>query len=423
MTGRQPGRVLGHPVGLGLGALEAIRRPARLGLCLGQRVVLPLGGLGDRLLLPFQRLDPLAGVAVQAALALGVAAVLLDPGGELGDLGLGPVLALVERVAGDEVALQDRCRDGLFLAQRRHRGVGRLARLRRLRGFGLRPAGGHGRLAQPGLGGLAFGLGPVPAAQQQRALCGAQGGADLAIALGLTGLLGKARQLPAQAFQHVLDPLQVGLGRLQLQLRLVAALVEARDPRGLLEDPPPRLGLGVDQLGDLALPDQRRRMRAGRGVGEQHLHVAGAHVLAVDAIGAAGVAGDPADDLEGVVLVEPSRRQPVGVVEVQRHLGIVPGGARRGAGEDHVLHAAAAHRRGAVLAHHPAQRLEQVGLAAAVRPDHAGQPRRDHQFRRVDEALEAQEPEFVELHLLDYRFLFGTSIRPMSIRVKKYHRI
>ena len=43
--------------------------------------------------------------------------------------------------------------------------------------------------------------------------------------------------------------------------------------------------------------------------------------------------------------------------------------------EDHVVHAVAAHRRRAVLAHHPAQRLEQVRLAAAVRADHAGQAR------------------------------------------------
>ena len=72
-----------------------------------------------------------------------------------------------------------------------------------------------------------------------------------------------------------------------------------------------------------------------------------------------------------------------------------PGG---GAREDHVLHAVAAHHARAVLAHHPAQRLEQVRLAAAVRADHAGQPRIDHELGRVDEALEPEKAQAGELH-------------------------
>ena len=55
-------------------------------------------------------------------------------------------------------------------------------------------------------------------------------------------------------------------------------------------------------------------------------------------------------------------------------------------------------RLGAVLAHDPAQRFKQVRLAAAVRTDHAGQPVRDHQIGRVDEALEAVETQAGELH-------------------------
>ena len=35
------------------------------------------------------------------------------------------------------------------------------------------------------------------------------------------------------------------------------------------------LRLGGDQFADLALADDRRRVRPGRGVGEQKLHVAG----------------------------------------------------------------------------------------------------------------------------------------------------
>ena len=46
---------------------------------------------------------------------------------------------------------------------------------------------------------------------------------------------------------------------------------------------------------------------------------------------------------------------------------------------------------GLAFAHHPADRLEQVRLAAAVGADDAGQPRLDPQLGRLDEAFEAAE--------------------------------
>jgi hypothetical protein len=69
-----------------------------------------------------------------------------------------------------------------------------------------------------------------------------------------------------------------------------------------------------------------------------------------------------------------------------------------GAGEDHVVHAAGAHRLGGVGAHHPAQRFEQVRLPAAVRPDDARDSRLDPELGRIDEGLEAREPEALEVH-------------------------
>ncbi len=121
-------------------------------------------------------------------------------------------------------------------------------------------------------------------------------------------------------------------------------------------------------------------MRAGRRIGEQQGDILGAHVAAVDAIGGAGATLDAADDflLLAVKLGE------------DRDFGEIARRPRRGAGEDHVFHASAAHRLGRVLPHRPAQRLEQIGFAAAVGADHAGQPRLDAQIGRVDEALEAR---------------------------------
>src|SRR5690348_3705643 len=50
------------------------------------------------------------------------------------------------------------------------------------------------------------------------------------------------------------------------------------------------------------------------------------------------------------------------------------------------------------LAHRPAQRLDQIRLAAAVRTDHAGQPRLDHEVGRLDKGLEAVKAEAREFH-------------------------
>ena len=85
---------------------------------------------------------------------------------------------------------------------------------------------------------------------------------------------------------------------LQAQLGLVAAAVQAGDAGRILQDAAALLGLGVDDLADLALAHQRRRACARRGVLEQDAHVAGAHLLAVDAIGRARLALDAARDLQ-----------------------------------------------------------------------------------------------------------------------------
>ncbi len=45
------------------------------------------------------------------------------------------------------------------------------------------------------------------------------------------------------------------------------------------------------------------------------------------------------------------------------------------------------------FAHHPAQRLDEVRLAAAVRPDHAGQAALDDELAGFDEGFEAEEAQ------------------------------
>ncbi len=80
--------------------------------------------------------------------------------------------------------------------------------------------------------------------------------------------------------------------------------MQAGNAGGFFQHAAALLGLGLDDLADAALMHQRRRTRAGRGVGEQDLHVARAHFAAVDAVVGAGLALDAARDFEHVGVVE-----------------------------------------------------------------------------------------------------------------------
>ena len=97
---------------------------------------------------------------------------------------------------------------------------------------------------------------------------------------------------------HVLDAREVGFGRPQPQLGLVAARMQAGDAGGVFQHAAALLGFRLDDLADPALVHQRRRTRAGRGIRKQDLHVAGAHVAAVDAVGGACLALDAAGDFQ-----------------------------------------------------------------------------------------------------------------------------
>jgi hypothetical protein len=291
-----------------------------------------------------------------------------------------------------------RRRFGLGVAQRRQ--LGRDAGLpgRRRGGFArelahLRFGGGQRRPRR-----LQARRGLAPQQMQQRRLDTTDVIVQIAIAGRLAGLLLQGLQLAFERDDDVVQAREVGFGRAQAQLGLVPARMQTRDARGLLEQRPAVGRLGVDEGADPALADQRRRMGAGRGIREQQLDIAGAHVMPVDAVAGAAAALDAAADLEFVVVVEVGRNLAIEVLEQQDNLGNVARRPRRAAAEDDVLHFAAAHGLGRGLAHGPAQGLHQVRLAAAVGADDPGQAGIDQQFGRIDEGLEAGETEFGELN-------------------------
>ena len=339
--------------------------------------------------------EPLAGGAGVLERRLGVREVLDDLAVALGEpraRGIEPGGLIVDHAQALALAGLLRPEERLARAQRRQA----LARALALPARGAEPVGLAGSavaaVPQRRLGGPELGPGEPPATDQQRRLDLPMTRAELAVALGLAGLLDQATLLLLEREQQVLDPDQVRLGRLQLELGLVPPRLQAADPGGFLEQPAAVGGLGLDQRADLALAYDRGAARARGGVREQELDVAGAQLLAVDPEDRADAAPDPPRQIELARLAEP-RQRDLGRLDPQADLGQVERRPGAGAGEDHVVHlgAAQAARRG--LAHHPAQRVDQVRLAAAVRTDDAGQPRLDRELGRMHERLEAGEAQ------------------------------
>ena len=122
----------------------------------------------------------------------------------------------------------------------------------------------------------------------------------IAIADRLTGLALQRFHLRGELADHVFQPLQILLGGAQAQFGFVAARMQTGNAGGLFQHAAALFRLGLNDLADPALMHECGRARAGRGIGEQNLHVAGAHLAAVDAIGRALVALDPPRHFEHV---------------------------------------------------------------------------------------------------------------------------
>ena len=223
---------------------------------------------------------------------------------EFGDALFRALFLAVEQFARIGQALQPRRGAGFALAQRRQfRGADRLDAC----GFGLF-AGAFGHLADVevvGPGGLAdIGIGLEPAQMEQRGFGLAHLGGDFAEADRLPRLLLQAVDLAGKLADHVLDAGEVGLGRPQPQFGFVAAGMKAGDAGGVFQHAAALFRFGLNDFADLALVDQCRRTRAGRGIGKQDLHVAGTHVAAVDAIDRTGLALDAAGNFQSLAIVD-----------------------------------------------------------------------------------------------------------------------
>ncbi|CAM5585163.1 hypothetical protein SALBM135S_07494 [Streptomyces alboniger] len=239
----------------------------------------------------------------------------------------------------------------------------------------------------------------------------AQVGLDDGGAAGHGGLAAEGLELAPQLIGEVLHAREVGLHRVELAQGLLLALAVLEDARGLLDEGAAAHGVGVQDPVELALADDDVHLAADAGVGEQFLDVEEAAGVAVDLVLAAAVAEhDPRDRDLGVL----DGQRAVGVVDGEGDLGAAERRPPGGAGEDDVLHLAAAQRFGALFAHDPAQRVHDIGLARAVGSDDAGDARLELQGRRRRERLEATQGQGLEMHAVG--LYLSPPVSPMKVQ-------
>ena len=340
------------------------------------------------------------GIGRERPLALEVGGKLRDAPIEFADTFLGAGFLALERLARDQKALQGRRGSGFDVAQAWQGGcgLGLTGRDQNLLAgaFGNDP---H-RLVLGVLGRADFGRGVDPAQVEQQRFAAPDLRRNIAIAHRLPRLGLQRRHLRGKLADDVLGAGEVLFRGLEAQFGFVAAGMKAGNAGGFFEHAAALIGARLDDLADAALVHQRRRARAGRGVGEQHGDIAGARLAAVDPKGRAVLAHDAARHFQRLELVEGGRRRAVGIVDGDCDFGMV---TRRTAGiarEDDVVHLRRAHRLVGGFAHDPAHGFDQIGFAAAVWADDAGQSGFDLKIGRFDERLKADQAQPRELHSL-----------------------
>ncbi len=184
----------------------------------------------------------------------------------------------------------------------------------------------------------------------------------------LQGLLGLGLEGVVAALHLGEDPADLAhvlLGLVELELGLAGAHLVLGDAGRLLEEVAAILGLGGEDLVDLALLHHGVGRLADARVPEELAQLLEPHLGAVDEVlGLAGAVEPALDRYLGRVY----RGEEAGLVgDGDRDLGDGEGLARLRAVEDHVLHAVRAQGAGRLLPDYPLYGVYDVGLAAAVR--------------------------------------------------------
>src|SRR5690606_11578158 len=205
-------------------------------------------------------------------------------------------------------------------------------------------------------------------------------------------------QLLVDLLAQVREALEVFAGMPDPMLRLATALLVLRDAGSLLEERAKLIGLRLDETRDHALLDDRITVRSETGAKQDMRDVLAPAAAAVQEVLRLPVASHDAPDRDFRIVRVGAGDGLVAVVEDQLDTRLADGLARARSVEDHVGHRVAAQCLRRALAQHPADRVDDVGFAAAVRTDDAHQVARELDRGRIDEGFESGELDLTQAH-------------------------
>jgi hypothetical protein len=197
---------------------------------------------------------------------------------------------------------------------------------------------------------------------------------------------------------HVAHTVEVFAGGLDAALGFLAAFLVLGDAGSLFQVHAQFFRVRLDDLADHPLLDDRVAARSKAGAEEQVSDVTPAAARAVEEIRGLAVPGHLALDRNLGVLAVLALDGAIRIVEDQLDGRLPHRFARGGAGKDHVGQRIAAQAAGCALAHHPADRVDDVGFAAAVGAHHTGHVGRQVQGGGIDERLESGEFDRGQAH-------------------------
>ncbi len=194
----------------------------------------------------------------------------------------------------------------------------------------------------------------------------------------------------------VARPLDLSLDARELQLGAVAPQLETPEPCRLLHERPPLLGAAGEDLLDAALRDDGPEAAAEPCVREQLHQIEPAHRSTVDEVLTLPAAVQPARNrhLREVEL----RQRAVLVVEHQLDLAGAGRGPALRAREQDVVRTLGPQLARALTPRGPEQRVGDIRLPGAVRPDHDRDTRLQPDLDRVRERFEPADLDRLQVH-------------------------
>ncbi|MCW3111095.1 MAG: hypothetical protein JWQ09_5601, partial [Segetibacter sp.] len=192
---------------------------------------------------------------------------------------------------------------------------------------------------------------------------------DLVVFLRLLCLVLKGFQLVVDLEQQVLDPVQVTLGCVQFRLRLFLTGLVNGDTGSLLQHPPPAVLLIANNIVHHSQLDDRITVGAHSRIHKQVMDILHTTAHIVQAI------------LTLPVLIKFTgyshraklgRQQILGVLKSQAHLGKTTCATGTAAVKNQRLEVFTPQCTDLLLSNHPPDAVNNIALAATVRPDDAG---------------------------------------------------